>query len=461
MTRQERISIARLFRDLINADSIIAAGEMEYYSSVRERYSLHKEDEMAAMDMTLGKAIAIISKMSPLAKKRLYGYCGEMTMSDGFCDRTEALLMVAAHYGFGLDGNDTASVVSVPKQFPSIEDATIVYVETCWDEVSNQEITESYRTIMHELRLVGFEFVYIPSVVKHIRDTSSNLMTQVLGFISPQRDEAAIMALRQELTRITTEEFTQDVLCNKLGMEGLRSGCSSLLIKVGEDYVAGKRYANYLRLHIERDVSDVVIDFVDLFSSMQWNATVGCAAPLVKEGHFLYYGFYKMLLDIYAERTQIQSRIVLDFVRGEIVLPDIYSSLSGLHRKEKAFYALLLVESENGGVCFTQPKTKEEVFLYEKNMQIIQKKYSYIYSMLGGESEKAPKIENSSIRMPIMACIKKSINGLSSKLYQVQNYLVTKGENGQLYVPLPVGLVEFKDFCHPDNTPISKFRYPK
>ena len=48
MTKSEKCAICRILFDLIQADSIIDSGEMEHYSVLREKYSINREDEVAA-----------------------------------------------------------------------------------------------------------------------------------------------------------------------------------------------------------------------------------------------------------------------------------------------------------------------------------------------------------------------------------------------------------------------------
>lgn len=461
MTQKERIAIARIFRDLINADSVIAAEEMEYYDSITDRYALHSTDEAAAIGMTLAEAVMIASKMSALSRRRLLDACKEMTVSDGFCDRTEALVMMGLLYCVSENHVDYATMISVPKQTLSIEESTALYVESRHDESLNNEIVKDYRSIHRELLSVGFEFIYVPYVINHYKETQDDLFKKVLRYISPKRDESEIETLMQSLRQITTAEFVQDVLCNKLGMASLCNASPSLLIKISENYIKGTVFSNYLRIEIDRGFKDLIIDFVDVFASMQHDASCKVFYPKEEKGQFLYHGFYKQLLDIYVTRTNVRSRVILDFLNGEILLPDINSAIRGMHRKEKAFYALVMLEGHKSHICFNLPRTQQDLIQFETMIRELQHKYGVIYEKFGGRREDAPNIGNPEIRSPILSKIKKCINAIGNDLYHLKDYHISKDEQGGLTITLPSDLKHFKDFSNYKEQPISKFNFDK
>lgn len=53
MRQSERASIMRIVSDLIEADGIIDAREIIFLDSLREKYGIKKEDEVAAASYTL------------------------------------------------------------------------------------------------------------------------------------------------------------------------------------------------------------------------------------------------------------------------------------------------------------------------------------------------------------------------------------------------------------------------
>jgi|SRR5574344_2136741 hypothetical protein len=70
-----KTAIVRVLTDLIKADAIIDAGEMEKYSILKTKYCLTSDDELDGSQMTLAESMNVIS--------------------DGFRAPSEALLMIA------------------------------------------------------------------------------------------------------------------------------------------------------------------------------------------------------------------------------------------------------------------------------------------------------------------------------------------------------------------------------
>ena len=189
-----------------------------------------------------------------------------------------------------------------------------------------------------------------------------------------------------------------------------------------------------MRIEIDENIVYTLQGMLDDFLSMLSSDVITVRMAEEKHNQFLYYGFYKQLLEIFLIRRNIRSRLFIQPYTEEIVFPDIDEKLSKLHRREKALYLLLLIMSCEGGVNFNQPKTAKELSNYDKNMQRLQNKYQLIYKYLGGET--APDLRQPEIRRPIVSCLKKSLSNLSNVLYNSQDYTITKDEYGTLKINL-------------------------
>ena len=95
MKQTERASIFRVVSDLIKADAIIDTREMEKLDSIREKYAIKKEDEILGSSYTLSKAVHILLDSPKCLQHELVATFNEVAMSDCFCAREEALLLVA------------------------------------------------------------------------------------------------------------------------------------------------------------------------------------------------------------------------------------------------------------------------------------------------------------------------------------------------------------------------------
>lgn len=433
MTRSEKSAMCRILFDLIQADLIIDSGEMEHYSILQDRYGINKDDEIAASQITFADAVNSLSASDVSLKESLLQDFSNMTLSDGFCARSEALLMLALKCMFKAEDSDI-QLISIPKPVFNVESASVLYIESRYEESINETITHNYRTIFKECQIAGFNFIFIPKVIEHYRQSDIDLTTKIIHFLAPKFSEDGVRAIIDGLFSMSTSSFCKDILCNKLGIKALRDTSPSLLIKVGQSYVGESVFSNYLRIEIDENIVSTLQNLLDDFLSMLSSDVISVRMAEEKHNQFLYYGFYKQLLEIFLIRRNIRSRLFIQPYTEEIIFPDIDEKLSKLHRREKALYLLLLIMSCEGGVNFNQPKTAKELSNYDKNMLRIQNRYQLIYKYLGGDV--APDLRQPEIRRPIISCLKKSLSNLSEVLYNSQDYTITKDGYGTLKVDL-------------------------
>ena len=96
MTKRQKISIARIFSDLIKADRIIDTGEMDCWERLCEKYSIDREAMTEAQGVSFAEAVeTICSAEEQGLREDLLGDCRSMTISDGFCAHAEALVIIA------------------------------------------------------------------------------------------------------------------------------------------------------------------------------------------------------------------------------------------------------------------------------------------------------------------------------------------------------------------------------
>lgn len=222
-------------------------------------------------------------------------------------------------------------------------------------------------------------------------------------------------------------------------MTELRSVSPSLLIKIGDSFVGENQYADYLCIDIGKDVVGSVRAFVDCFCGMLSGDVAVVSASGDRDGRFYFHGFYKQLLDIFLVRRNIRSVVHINPYREEILFPGIDAKATGIHRREKALYALLLCQGSEG-VDFSAPASADALGSYNLRMQKIQRRYEAIYEMFGGEKGAAPDLGLPEIRRPIFSCLKRSLRNLKG-LYNPQDYNVTKNADGSFSVHVEPDLV--------------------
>ncbi len=441
MKKSERIALARICTDLIKADSVIDVCEMEWYADLKERYRIIKPEETEAALLTFADACTTLAKASEQDRLQMLKDFGDLTLSDGFCAKQEALLMIALHYLLTDDDRDSCEVISIESPAVRIENTQIIYIETKHHQRFNSEIHDNYRQISKEAKVSGFDFIYIPNIAGHYKSTPSQLFHQVVSFIAPHLSDADIDSLVDHLSHMTTSEFCKDQLCNKLGMRSLRESNPALLLKIGDSFANQKLYTNFLKIDVIGSILETLQVFLDKLSRMESSDTMVIKNIEESEGQFLYHGFYKQLFDIYLLRSSVRSSIVINPFKEIIELADIHIPINGLHRREKALYTLFLIESRAGGINFNQPESVKNRESYNKRIKQIQEKYNRIYEWFGGEASKAPNLEQPELRRPMISCIKRCIALVSDHLHHADDYIVSKNSFGHFNINLEPDLL--------------------
>lgn len=436
MKRLERISIARILFDFIKADRIIDSSEMAQYAKLKERYGITKDDEIAAMKMTFADAVNNLYLSDKGLKLDFIGDSCDMTLSDGFCDRSEALLLLAIQSKLTAEDCDEVEVLSIPKSLFNITASSVLYVESREDKEVNEAIHNNFRILSKECQLAGFNFIYIPKVIEHYKNTDRKLTNQIISFLAPSFSEEGINRVIDGLFSMTTATFCKDILCNKLGINSLRSTAPAILIKTGESYIEDSIYANYLKVEVDGGIVSKLQGILDYFMSMISTDIIPVSTAEEKKNQFLYHGFYKQLLDIFMMRKNVRSRIIINPYKEEITFPDIDCRLEKLHRREKALYVLFLIMSDEGGINFTLPTTAKQMEHYNSKMAIIQERYQKIYEYFGGEKDKAPDLRLAEIRRPIVSCLRRSLSFIKEPLYNAEDYMLSKDKNGSFRIGL-------------------------
>ena len=156
-------------------------------------------------------------------------------------------------------------------------------------------------------------------------------------------------------------------------------------------------------------------------------------------GHFVYKGFYRQLFDLLMLRRGIKSTVVIDTANGHIRFPDADAKIEKIHRREKALYALFMLEAANGGINFTPPTGgQKSLDKFNRHMDRLMQKYRMIYAKFGGTLSKAPNICDYSTRGPMLALLKKQIKALGNLLYHVDSYCIVRNEVlGNYTIDLP------------------------
>lgn len=435
MRAEERIAICRILTDLIKADLVIDSNEMQEYVKLCESYNIRREEEIKASSITLSEAVSLLKQSDRGLQRDLIGDFCDLSMSDGFCARPEALLLIGLSRCLE-DPYSSAQILSIPQPVFNVAFGSVLYIESSTNEELNQVINDNFRTLFKECQVVGFNFIYVPKVIEHYRSTDRKLTSRIVRFLSPALSDEGVENVINGLLSINTQNFCKDILCNKLGIKELRDTEPALLIKIGRSYVNDNLYANYLKINVDENIVKQMQKLLDTFSGMLSSDNINVSKVEEKKNQFLYHGFYKQLLDIYLIRRNVRSTVNVHPYKEEILMPDIDMKLTKLHRREKALYLLLLIVSKEGGINFNLPQNAKQAQIYEKRMRLFQNRYKVIYELFGGERGGAPDLTQAEIRRPIISCLRRSLAEISGVLYNANDYMINKDVDGYIKVNL-------------------------
>ena len=122
----------------------------------------------------------------------------------------------------------------------------IIYLESEFDHKTNQQIRQFYREINTEIRLAGFEFVYLPKVAEHFASIAESDLLTIAEFLYPKVSEERMRIVIAQLRELSTSSFCRDQMSNKLSVREFAHVSPSFLIKIGESLVNDKRMSNFL-----------------------------------------------------------------------------------------------------------------------------------------------------------------------------------------------------------------------
>ncbi len=448
MKEIERAAIMRVVSDVIRADNIIDVREMSFLDEIRIRYGITFADQQKAFTMSLASAIEAIQLSNDELKQCFVEEIKAAVMSDNLCSRQEAVMLLMLTACFDESFCSEASMVSVKQNGNVVfDDAQILYVEGEYNSMCNTNIDNHFDEIVDALRLIGYNFVFLPKVAEHYKQLTWEELQSMLQFLYPNTSQEQRNCVGEQIKTLTTTDFCHEHLAENLAMERLHDTPPALLIKTGYSIVDGHIYDNFMLMVIDESPIDTIRKlrqhFVRMFQPRIINPSYESA------GRFAFHGFHKQVLDAFFTRRGVRSTVVIDILRGEISLPQIGACLRGLHRREKALYALFLLESYSGGINFNRPENPRALAKYERRMEAIQRKYEIIYQNFGGETSTAPRLDDSKIRLPMISHIKRQLRSLGESLTHSDDYIIQRNMYGNYSVRLSPELC----LCIDCNTP--------
>jgi len=437
LERLQRIAISRVVSDLIEADFIIEASEMECLEKLKREFKISKDMLIEAKSRTLEWAIDTLRLLKEEEKVLIKNALLSLSVADGTCVPSEALQMIA----FLLAMDDKASVFSLPSNSGLADNMKVIYLENEEDTEASKFISDNYRALCNEFQLAGFDFVYIPKLVEDFRRMESDYLHKVISYIIPSMSDERINAIQDDLYTMSTSRFCLEILYGKMGLQVLGTK-PALLIKTGESFIvesdgedARSEYSNYMKIDLASDIHKQIICFLDEYRSMvdcHFNVDV---RP--RSGKFIYTGFHRSLFDMIAFfKKQATYRMVIDISKrkeGVLLLKseEDHSEVREIKLTSQAMALYLLLVRQS---VFADGLDWRENIGKQKKEEILSK-FHILYKHIGNRELPSDYKDRT-----LMSRIKSELRKLQNSVININQFIpdLKKDVTDSIYgVPVP------------------------
>ena len=388
LDRIQKIALARVISDLIEADFIVEESEMNFFEKIisKDYFNISEAMLAAGKKMDWAQAVSLLKELGPRSRSEIFKVLKDLSLSDGECATLEAVQIFAIEQvlEFG------AEVYSIPATETHIDNMKVIYIENEAATSINEAVKNNYEFIRAGFASIGFDFVYIPFVVNDFKNIGSDYLQKVIRYMMPSAAEKKILHICNELQNMTTAKFCRDLLYKKLNIP-IIDAQPSLLIKIGESDLVNQydtndgertRHANFLQIALSDDVLNCTNRIVSRYRSMVSKAIA--IQNRVDGQKFVYYGFHRSLFDLIAYgHEQKDCKLVFDFSSPFVNV--YFEAVDGsgetislkLNPQEATLYYMIVKYSlfEDGLDWLDEPPT-------DKKKQILEE-YNKIYYRIG------------------------------------------------------------------------------
>lgn len=413
-----RRGIYRIVYDMTKSDLLITEDELDFMDEICSTYDIDTPAREAAMQMSLAQAMQEVQRMTPRQSQQLVDSLLQLTTKDGTCYREEALLLLALRHI--LSPTDEAQILSLPHQPLTIDADQVLFIENGYHVGANEQIMQHYVHLLHTLRIAGFDFIYIPQMVRNLAPEGSHLLHKVVTHLTAPRSQAETEAIVQSVRNLTTERVFREILLGRLGFD-IHIDEPALLLRISQSEVNGDTLDNYLVIRLHQDITPHVDQLVDGFLSMLKSPTLNIRNVSLSPNAFIYSGFYRVLFDLITLRRGISCQlhiyphrhgnILTISQRGESQSEELPLEIGP---KESAFYIFLIEETLQHGGFNIAAATPADL----RELDAAQLRFQKIYFQHCNRDQ-APDITCPEIRRPMLSKIRRAIQQHPSLIQQM------------------------------------------
>lgn len=387
LSRIHKIAFARVLTDLIEADFVVEADEMQFFENIisKDGFSISDVMLVEAKRMDLAKALLILKELDIKSRESIIDILKQLSMSDGVCVPLEAILIFAVEQVLLND----ATVYSIPYSGFNIDNLKVIYIENENNYLSTQ-IESKLFAISNSFKLAGFDFVYIPRIVQDFKMMEKSYLEKVVKYMIPSISTDKNSMICESLRNLDTSSFCRDLLYKKLGIN-LIDCTPSLLVKINDSDIVDRydsedaeriRFSNFLQLELKEDVMNEINSIMESYMSM-----ISCSIIVENKPRtpkFIYTGFHRSLFDLIAFGHESKEyHLVFDIkshkasIYFESMNDDNERIVLKLNPQETVLYLMIVKKSLEGeGLDWRE-------HIPSKDKKNILSEYNQIYSQIG------------------------------------------------------------------------------
>ena len=323
MTREQRTAIARIISDMIKADNIIKQSEIQDMKDLISKYAIKHQEISDARKIRFSDAVNTLKDLTLRERKKLFYHIYRIALCDNVCVPREALLLIALQYC--LLNNEMNNYNGRPQPQPylischtneaSFNDQYMVYLESAYDEERNKELMQHFQLLVTITSVCGFNFIYIPKMVEEFSGMNKQYVKDVIGYMAPDLEDTFIKQVYERLCNMTTSDFFQNVLYERLQIRAIHDTPPSLLINIGTSVVPYcsvggpvQYYTEFLCIPITTSILSLVDDILRFYLS---KVSIRQSIPINdSKEQFKYFGFYKALFDFLIAPPPIAPKLI-------------------------------------------------------------------------------------------------------------------------------------------------------
>lgn len=418
----------RWLSDLMKADNIIAIDEIRYMEKMCREFSISQLDIEKALGISLAEASDLIKKhCREKTRQKVIDKLKNLSLSDGSCAREEALLILALSQCLNPDTERYCRVISFESPHIDFKDSQVLFIEPNEDEMINGIISDNHKTIVNDMRIGGFDFIYIPYIAQKCRNTNNELLFKIFKYLAPSLSNQETRRVLDELGQMTTRYFLNVILKEKLDISiPIKRPC--IMLKIGNSYVNGNKMSDFLLVELKSKVIESLRSLIDTFLEFQRCTTITINNYTVVGGDFIYTGFYKTIFDLVTYRKGARCQLIIEpYNRKErIKIKGVEEFVLDMGLAGAAFYEFLIVKS------LSSEKGVRLAGISEATRTKILSDFGKIYHQYAGNHSQVPDITDFKTRNPLLTKIRKAI--LNCKTLSEKHTFLPNTETSKMFI---------------------------